>query len=648
MILVTGASGFIGRHLVRALAQDGREVRALVRSDEAAARVREMGAVGGARGDLEDAESLKAAAAGCDLVFHLAGSYRGSAATMHSSHVAGTARLLRAVEPTARFVLVSSTSVYGWDQNWPADHATLPRPASAYGSAKLAAERLVLARTTGESVVVRPTITYGTGDDHGMLARTYRLFRKGVRRFPGTGENRIHLTHVDDLVAGLQLVAVKGDGIYLLAGPTAEPVRHLFALLAEGAGLPAPRFGLPAGLLRPVAKGVDAAWAAAGRKGEAPLSRHSVDVLTRDRAYRATRAEDELGWTPAITVEEGVPEVGAWLASISGATASTKTRSPAQAEPGRPSAAAVASGNATTGSENELGFDWRGYVADPDEGLGTVYERFALRDVLQAAVGRTGSQSVLHAPLFGMMGFPGLDAAFLAQEGMRVGLLDFSEARLEAVRAQWEEFGLTPELHLVDSPDPASWPDRLSAEYDLVFSFAALWWFDDPWAVLAAQTRWAGRGVLSCVPNMNVFLKMRARLWHQGLFDKLNEEALDRQAQLAAGQKLGLSAVDSGLFDIPPFPDTSVPLAKVVRAVLGKKDAPAPVATTVGPRGEGEPGEGAWSWSILPYLKGEQPDLEERVAKLAAWERYVPKSVAPGLAHHRYTLFIPTEVPTGR
>ncbi|MDQ3980348.1 MAG: class I SAM-dependent methyltransferase, partial [Actinomycetota bacterium] len=511
---------------------------------------------------------------------------------------------------------------------WPADEQAPPRPESAYGQAKLAAERLVLARTTGQSVVVRPTITYGPDDHQGMLARAYRLMRRGLRRFPGTGENRIHLTHVDDVVAGLLLVADTGDGVYLLAGPSATPVAKLFTLLAQGAGLPPPSFGLPAGLFRQLATGIDAAWSAAGRKGEAPLSRHSVDVLTRDRAYNPIRAAVELGWRPEVEVEDAVPLVGGWLAAEDGKGPATA------ATPRLPSAAAVASGNATTGSENELGFDWRGYVKDPDEGLGTVYERFALRDVLDGAVRRTGSQSVLHAPLFGMMGFPGLDAVFLAQQGMRVGLLDFSPERLDAVVAQWKEFGLTPETHLVDSPNPHQWPSRLDADYDLVFSFAALWWFDDPWSVLAAQTQWAGKGVLSCVPNMNVFLRMRARLWHQGLFDRLNAEALDREAQVEAARQLGLSPVDTGLFDIPPFPDTSVPLAKVVRAVLGKKREPAEEAAA----------EGAWSWSIVPYLKGEQPALEARIAKLAAWERYLPKPVAPGLAHHRYTLFIPTEL----
>ncbi|HVL28441.1 MAG TPA: NAD-dependent epimerase/dehydratase family protein [Acidimicrobiales bacterium] len=614
MILVTGGSGFLGSHLVRALVAAGHPVRAIARSAEAAERVPAGAEV--VAGDLDDPESLKAAAAGCHLVYHLAGAYRGSPAEVHGSHVAGTARLLRAVDPEARFVYVSSSSVYGWHQAWPADELTPPRPESAYGKAKLAAERLVLARTSGSAVVVRPTITYGVGDRSGMLARAHALMRRRLRTFPGTGANRIHLTHVDDLTAALVRAGQSGEGVFLVAGPAPTPVRDILRLLADGAGLPAPSFRVPAGLVRSVASAVDSTWSALGRGGEAPLSRHSVEVMTVDRAYAPKRAAAEWGWTPSIGVEEGVPPVGAWLAA--------EHRPPAP----KVSAAAVASGNATSGSEDELGFDWRGYVADEDEGLGTVYERFALRDVLQDAVDRTASRSVLHAPAFGMMGFPGIDCVFLAQAGVRVGLLDFSAERLDAVVKQWRELGLEPDTHLVDGPDPATWPEELGVDYDLVFSFAALWWFDDPWAVLARQAAWADKAVLSCVPNKNVFIRVRAKLWHQGLFDRLNEQALDRQAQVDAARRIGLEPLDTGLFDIPPFPDTSVPLAKVVRALLGKQEAPAG-------------GEGAWRWSILPYLRGEQPDLEERVAKLAAWERYLPRPMAPGLAHHRYTLFTP-------
>ena len=114
-----------------------------------------------------------------------------------------------------------------------------------------------------------------------------------------------------------------------------------------------------------------------------------------------------------------------------------------------------------------------------------------------------------------------------------------------------------------------------------LFSFAALWWFEDPWAVQAALARWADKGVLTCVPNRNVFMRMRARLWHKDLFERLNEDALDAKAATRAAAASGLEAVDTGLFDIPPFPDTSVPLAKLLRARKGK------ATTDDGRRGRG-------------------------------------------------------------
>ncbi len=614
MIVVTGGSGFIGRHLVAALAAGDEDVRVLVRSRDAADRV--MAAVAGAggsagvesmAGDVGDIESLLRATAGARLVYHLAGHYRGTPADLRATHVDGTANVLRTLAPGTRLVYVSSTSVYGWHQEWPADETSPPRPAFAYGEAKLAAERLVQDWTGGETVIVRPTITYGADDQEGMLARAVKLMSRGVRFFPGTGDNRIHLVHVDDLVRGLLAAGTGGEGVYVMGGPQADTVRDILSLLAQGAGLADPSFGVPAGVLEPLGAMAESVWAVTRRHGEPPLTRHSVDVMTRDRAYSWARAERELGWRPEIGIDEGVPAVGAAFVAARDARV-----------PISPTASGV------------LGFDWRNYLEDEDEGLGTVYERFALDDVLADAVEQLGATSVLHAPAFGMMGFPGLDCVTLARSGVRVGLLDYDADRLAAVHNQWLELGLKPETHLVESADPATWPDQLPTRYDLAFSFAALWWFEDAEGVLAAQARWADKGILCCVPNKNIFMRMRALLWHRNMFKQVNEQALDQRLVTTAGASAGMEKVGTGLFDIPPFPDTSVPLAKVLRARRGQTAAE---------------GDEAWAWSILPFLRGEDPGMKDRVARLSRWERYLPAPMAPGLAHHRYVLLRRPEVP---
>jgi hypothetical protein len=236
-----------------------------------------------------------------------------------------------------------------------------------------------------------------------------------------------------------------------------------------------------------------------------------------------------------------------------------------------------------------------------------------------------------------MIGTPGLDGVFQARRGVPTGLLDVDPERLAAVEEMWAGLGLSPTAHLAPWPDISAWPELLPDSYDLVFSFAGLWWFEDPWAVLAAQARWARKAVLYVIPNRNVFMALRARLWHRDMFDQLNEDAMSFDSLSAAADRLGLDVVEDGWFDLPPFPDTSVPLRQVLMRALGRSGGHGEEGHGAPPAPEG----GAWRWAILPHLQGEDPDLEERVRKFELIERRATPWMLRRFAHHRYALLVP-------
>ncbi|HET9442165.1 MAG TPA: hypothetical protein VFO65_02510, partial [Acidimicrobiales bacterium] len=344
--------------------------------------------------------------------------------------------------------------------------------------------------------------------------------------------------------------------------------------------------------------------------------------------YAPRRAPAELGWQARVDLAEGLP------GAVEGAPAPAPA--PAAKAPARPAWAA--------GPEMEPaacpGSSWERFIEDHDEGIGSVYERFVLNRVIDDALAATGSTSILHGPAFGMAGVPGLDAIFQARAGLPVGLVDVNADRLAAVVGLWDELGCRPDATWVAPwPDTSGWADVVPAgRYDLVLSFAALWWCARPWEVLAAQARWAGKAVLLCIPNRNVFMQVRSRFWHQDMFEHLNPIALDFDTVVREAGAVGLELADTGLFDIPPFPDTAISIKELIPAFGRRTSAQA---------AEGE-GEAAWRWEIVPYLKGEDPGLEDRIAKIGFLEDRVGGLVARKWAHHRYYLFVPSSATQRR
>jgi uncharacterized protein YbjT (DUF2867 family) len=241
VILVTGASGFIGRNVVSELAAAGRSVRALVR-DARGASVLEGVDCELAAGDVTDSASLRAAMDGCEAVVHLVAIIHGRAAEFDRVIAGGTGNVVRAGQDAGvrRLVHMSALGV---------DATT--KDAVPYYRAKWEAEQLVAASGL-EHVILRPSFVFGpTG---GALARFLRVARLApVTPVAGSGRQRLQPIWVGDLARGVRLALGAGDGIVELGGPDVVDWNELWRRIKAALGTRRPAVHLPVWLLRPQA-----------------------------------------------------------------------------------------------------------------------------------------------------------------------------------------------------------------------------------------------------------------------------------------------------------------------------------------------------------------------------------------------------------
>src|SRR6058998_1064409 len=215
---VTGGSGFIGGRLIERLVREGWGVRALARSDAAAARVEELGAEA-VRGDLENGAALRAGAHGCAYAFHAAAHLGadGDRTAFEHVNVRGTKNLLAACRDAEvrRFVHVGTeAALLAGEPLIEADERTPLRPDSPapYSATKAKAEIAVLAASEEgvfETVSVRPRFVWGVGDTT-LLPVIVEQVRAGRFAWIGGGRNRTSTTHVDNVIEGLLAGARRG------------------------------------------------------------------------------------------------------------------------------------------------------------------------------------------------------------------------------------------------------------------------------------------------------------------------------------------------------------------------------------------------------------------------------------------------------
>jgi nucleoside-diphosphate-sugar epimerase len=318
---VTGGSGFIGGRLIDRLVRDGYTVRALARSESAAAKVTERGAEP-VRGDLDDRAAMRTGAQGCELAFHAAAKLGdwGNRAEFDRCNVEGTGNALVACADAGvrRFVHVGTEAALMAGQPLiDVDERAPLRPDSPalYSATKAMAERLVLDANrdgTFETVVVRPRFVWGAGDTT-LLPTMVAMVKAGRFAWVGGGRNRTSATHVDNVVQGLVLGAERGRPGNAYFVTDGEPVqfREFVTELLATQDVTAPSRAVPIPVAHALAVGGEAAWRVLPLPGQPPLTRFAYWVTSQDCTIRIDKARADLGYEPVLSRAEGMAELRA-------------------------------------------------------------------------------------------------------------------------------------------------------------------------------------------------------------------------------------------------------------------------------------------------------------------------------------------------
>lgn len=320
IVVVTGSTGFIGRHLVDALLERGEEVRALVRPETP--RDRRDPRVGHWEADLLDDRSVRESPVwdGVSQVYHLAGVTKARTLDQfRAGNVFPTANVLSAVAARGgrppRIVLVSSQAAAGpaSSADAPVRETDRPLPIEAYGRSKLQAEQAVTRyRELLPITVVRPSSVYGPGDRDFLNVFRQERHRVALRAVPR--DHLMSLVHVEDLVRALLLAAERAEAIgrtYFIAGE--EPVSwgELYDAIDDVMGRRPVAIPLPPILLRVAARGGDLVSAVTGR---ASIVNRNKAALARPRWWLcdASRAREELGWHEEVPLLDGLRATYNW------------------------------------------------------------------------------------------------------------------------------------------------------------------------------------------------------------------------------------------------------------------------------------------------------------------------------------------------
>lgn len=325
--LVIGGGGFVGRAIVDRLLARGGAVRILGRTEQPDLRRRGVACV---LGDVRNADTVRTACRGCEVVFHtaarigLAGPYR----EFHEINVRGTGNVVAAcrAEGVPRLVFTSSPSVVFDGRDIEGADESLPYPPlyhAHYPETKAHAERIVLASNDGRlaTTALRPHLIWGPGDRH-LVPRILARGRQGRLRRIGGVNKLIDSTYIDNcadahlLAAERLAVGSRAAGrAYFISNGEPIPLWELVNGILGAGGVPPVTRDMPLWAARAAGACFEGLWSILRLRGDPPMTRFLAAELTTAHWFDLSAARRDLSYAPRVSIAEGLERLKDWLSA---------------------------------------------------------------------------------------------------------------------------------------------------------------------------------------------------------------------------------------------------------------------------------------------------------------------------------------------
>ena len=332
-VLVTGGSSLIGAGVAAALVARGDDVTVQQRSRSAALAQLDVRQV---LGDIRDPDVVLAAADGCDAIVHLAAKVGvvGEWEEYRSINVDGTRNVIAAAQGRGigRVVHVSSPSVaHGGEPiiGGGADEPVLGRRHAWYPESKAMAEIEAIRAASDELgvVAIRPHLVWGPGDTQ-LVGRIVERAAAGRLALVGGGRALVDTTYIDNavdaLLAALDSVvpgAPCSGRAYVVSNGEPRTIRELVEGICRAAGVPFEPRSVSLRVGRSVGAAVERIWPLLRRDDEPPLTQFLAEQLGTAHWFDPRPARDDLGWTPSVSIDDGLARLAAWYAADRDVTA---------------------------------------------------------------------------------------------------------------------------------------------------------------------------------------------------------------------------------------------------------------------------------------------------------------------------------------